>query len=75
MNCGTKGCTGAATRLVLWPGQTLPMCDFCVRRACGVAQALGFELATDPPLTTLADVERELAQQAMKWLEPEEPKR
>jgi hypothetical protein len=46
--CRSAGCTAPAAWVVHWPGQTTEMCDDCAVRARGVAEAMGFELATTP---------------------------
>ncbi len=39
---------GTATVYAEWPGQPLPFCRACARRAETVAEALGFRLAVVP---------------------------
>lgn len=64
MKCGTVTCSVDATRLVLWPGQHLPMCEACGYRAVVIADAMGFQLIS----TTLDELEQSLAKQSLKWL-------
>lgn len=47
MKCGTVICQGTASIRMFWPGQTLDVCMPCVGRALEIADAMGFELATE----------------------------
>lgn len=46
--CGTDTCEKTATTRVHWPGNTLDMCGTCALRAANVANAMGFNLTTEP---------------------------
>jgi hypothetical protein len=45
LKCGTKSCDRLSVMIVFWPGQATRMCGFCLVRAHGIAEAMGFELS------------------------------
>jgi hypothetical protein len=47
MKCVSSDCDNAPTVVAMWPGKgAVPFCENCLKRAEIIAQALGFDLAS-----------------------------